>query len=206
MSITVIIIIITCIISIAAFQNENLLRKFIFSPYTVARDSSQYFRFLTSGLIHGSWIHLLLNMYVLWMFGYITEQYFSGVFYPAGTALFIAMYILAIPISETVSFIKHKDNYSYASLGASGAVSAVVFASILFEPTNKLYIIFIPIGIPAFIFGPLYLAYSAYMSKQNIDNIGHDAHFFGAVFGFVFPLLFKPELLLRFFAIITEWI
>ena len=206
MSVTVIIIIITCIISIAAFQNEDLLRKLIFSPYTVARDSSQYFRFLTSGLIHGNWLHLLLNMYVLWMFGYITEQYFAGIFYPAGTILFIALYILAIPISETVSFIKHKDNHSYASLGASGAVSAVVFASILFEPTNKLYIIFIPIGIPAFIFGPLYLAYSAYMSKQNIDNIGHDAHFFGAVFGFVFPLLFKPELLLRFISIITEWL
>ncbi len=206
MSVTIIIIAITCLISIAAFQNENLTKRFIFTPYNIARDNSQFYRFLTSGFIHGGWLHLLLNMYVLWMFDYITEQYFSVIFFPAGTALFITLYVLAIPVSETYSFVKHRDNYRYASLGASGAVSAVVFASILFEPTNKLYLIFIPIGIPAFIFGPLYLAYSAYMAKQNIDNIGHDAHLWGAVFGFVFPILFKPELFVRFISIIGEWV
>lgn len=198
------IIIVTCLASISAFQNNALVSRFIFSPYTVARNQSEWYRFFSSGFLHGGWLHLLFNMYVLWMFGGIVEQYFELLFAPVGSFLFLAMYLIALPISETASYIKHKDNFRYASLGASGAVSAVVFAFILFEPTQKLFFIFIPIGIPAFIFGPLYLAYSAYMAKQNQDNIGHDAHFWGAVFGFVFPLLFKPDLIFRFFNLITS--
>lgn len=201
-SITLAIIIVTALISVTAFQNESTLRKLIFSPYTVARNNSEWYRFFTSGFIHSGWLHLALNMYVLWMFGGMVETIFEAYFFPAGKFLYVALYVLAIPISETYSYIKHKDNYTYASLGASGAVAAVVFASILFEPMNKLIIFPIPIGIPACIFGPLYLAYSAYMGTQNRDNIGHDAHFWGAVFGFVFPLLFKPELIVRFFGVI----
>lgn len=204
MTITLAIIIITVAVSIAAFQNENLLSRLIFAPYTIARNNSEWYRFFTSGLIHSGWLHLGLNMYVLWMFGGMVEMLFEGYFFPAGKFVYVAMYILAIAVSETYSYIKHKDNFRYASLGASGAVAAVVFASILFEPMNRLIIFPIPIGIPAFVFGPLYLAYSMYMGKQNVDNIGHDAHFWGAVFGFVFPLLFKPELIIRFFQIITS--
>ncbi len=206
MSVTLIIIILTCLISIAAFQNSDLMGRFVFSPYTVARNTSEWFRFVTSGFLHGSWLHLGINMYVLWIFGETVEQYFQLYFYPAGIYLFIILYMLAIPISETYSFIKHRDNFRYASLGASGAVAAVVFASIIFSPTSNLYLMFIPVGIPAFIFGPMYLAYSAYMAKQQVDNIGHDAHFWGAVFGFIFPLLFKPDLILIFFGRIAEWV
>lgn len=197
-SITSLIIIITVIISISAFQNTTLMSRFIFSPSTVARNHNEWYRFFSSGFLHGGWLHLLFNMYVLWMFGGVVEQYFKAFFAPVGGYLFLALYLLALPFSETASYIKHRDNFRYASLGASGAVSAIVFAFILFEPTQKLFFIFIPIGIPAFIFGPLYLAYSAYMAKQNQDNIGHDAHFWGAVFGFVFPLFFKFALLSRF--------
>jgi membrane associated rhomboid family serine protease len=93
------------------------------------------------------------------------------------------------------SYGKHKDNYSYTAVGASGAVSAVLFASIVFFPLGKITIFPIPIGIPAILFGPLFLVYSAYMSKKNIDNVGHDVHFWGAVFGFVFTIVLKPALL-----------
>jgi len=198
MSITLTIIIVTSIVSVMAFQNPDMVRKGVFSPYTVARHNNEWHRFITSGFLHANWLHLLLNMYVLYMFGNLCESYFEAVFHPAGKVLFLAMYLLAIPISETYSFIKHRDNYMYHSLGASGAVSAVVFAGILFMPWSQIGIIFIPIGIPAFIFGPLYLAYSAYMAKQGTDNIGHDAHFYGAVFGFIFPILLKPSLLTYF--------
>jgi membrane associated rhomboid family serine protease len=198
MNITLTIIIITSLISVMAFQNHEIIRKAVFSPYAVIHNR-EWYRFVTSGFLHANWMHLILNMFVLYSFGNYAESAFSFLFPTFGKFLFLAMYILAIPVSETYSFIKHQNNYGYHSLGASGAVSAVLFSSILFMPWAEIGIIFIPIGIPAFIFGPLYLAYSAYMAKQESDNIGHDAHFYGAVFGFVFPLLFKPSLIQYFF-------
>lgn len=198
MSLTFIIIILTCISSIAAFQNQSMMSRMVFSPYAIKR-SSEWYRFITSGFIHGSWIHLFFNMYVLFLFGSITEDYFEYFYRELGGLFYVALYLIAIILSEVYSYFKHQDNAYYASLGASGAVSAILFASILFQPLSKIGLIFFPIGIPAFIFGVLYLLYSAYMAKQANDNIGHNAHFYGAVFGFIFPVVLKPMLIVNFF-------
>jgi membrane associated rhomboid family serine protease len=108
------------------------------------------------------------------------------------------MYFLAVAIADVWNLFKRRDDYSYRSLGASGGVSAVLFSYILLEPFGKIYMFFIPVGIPAFMFGGLYLLYCVYMANRASDNIGHTAHFTGSVFGFVFPLLFKPALLISF--------
>lgn len=203
MSITLAIIILTCIISVSAFNNEAMMNQLVFSPYTIKR-RKEWFRFFSSGLLHINFLHLFFNMYALYLFGTITEEYFRGLFNSMGSALYLFMYVSSIGLSETYSYFRHRDNPQYASLGASGAVSAVVFASILFEPNNKIGLIFFPIGIPGFIFGLLYLLYSMHMAKQARDNIGHYAHFYGAVFGFIFPILLKPGLLMEFISQVTN--
>lgn len=197
MSITVLIIVLTCITSVAAFNNQRFMQQLIFSPYTIKRNK-EWFRFLSSGFLHSNWAHLFFNMYVLFLFGKITEAYFMNTFGNAGATLYIILYMISISLSEAYSYFRYQDNPGYASLGASGAVSAVVFASILFQPLNKIGIIFFPIGIPGFIFGILYLLYSMYMARNANDNVGHYAHFYGAVFGFLFPVVLKPELFIEF--------
>lgn len=203
MRITLLIIVLTCITSIAAFSNQQFMQKLIFSPYIIKRQKD-WFRFLSSGFLHSNWMHLFFNMYVLFLFGQVTEEYFARLFDQAGATLYILFYTSAIMLSEVYSYFRHQDNPGYASLGASGAVSAVVFASILFQPLNKIGIIFFPIGIPGFVFGVLYLLYSMYMARNANDNVGHYAHFYGAVFGFIFPIVLKPELFLRFMQQITN--
>jgi len=101
-------------------------------------------------------------------------------------------------LATVPSYLKHRTNASYVAVGASGAVAAVLFSSILFDPMNRIYLMFIPIGIPAYVFGPLYLLYCIYMTRRKIDHVAHDVHFWGSVFGFVFPIVFKPELLTNF--------
>jgi membrane associated rhomboid family serine protease len=203
MSITLGIIILTCIISVSAFNNQAMMNQLVFSPYTIKR-KKEWYRFFSSGLLHIDFLHLLFNMYALYLFGAITEAYFRSLFDSIGSTVYLLMYVGSIGLSEAYSYYKHQDNPQYASLGASGAVSAVVFASILFEPNNKIGIIFFPIGIPGFIFGLLYLLYSMHMAKQAKDNIGHYAHFYGAVFGFIFPILIKPSLLIEFISQVTN--
>lgn len=203
MSLTLLIILFTSVISVMAWHNQNMMRQLVFSPYIIKR-KGEWFRFVTSGLLHINFLHLFLNMYVLYLFGNITEAYFRKLFHPMGATIYVLMYVLSIALSETYSYFKHQDNPSYASLGASGAVSAVVFSSILLEPLNKIGLIFFPVGIPGFLFGLLYLLYSMYMAKQAHDNVGHYAHFYGAVFGFIFPILLKPVLLVHFISQVTN--
>src|SRR5688500_6548115 len=119
------------------------MQQLVFSPYTIKR-KREWFRFFSSGLLHINFMHLLFNMYALYLFGNITEAFFRDLFHPMGATVYILMYILSIGLSEAYSYYKHQDNPQYASLGASGAVSAVVFASILFEPLNKIGLIFFP--------------------------------------------------------------
>lgn len=203
-NLTTLIIALTVISSLSAFNNRNTFQKMIFSPYLIKRQG-EYSRFLTSGLIHGSWMHLLFNMFVLYSFGSSTENYFGQIFGMAGKWLYLAMYIIGIALSEVYSYFQHQDNPHYASLGASGAVSAVVFASILINPWAGIVFIFFPFfPIPGFVIGILYLLYSAYMAKKENDNIGHYAHFFGAIFGFIFPVIFKPSLIIHFFNQIVQ--
>lgn len=202
MVVTLIIIVVTVIVSIIAFGNHQMFRRLAFNAYDIKHFKNSY-RFLSYALIHADWIHLLINMMVLYSFGRVVEQYYGFYFGTKGILYFILLYVGGTALSTLPSYGKHKDDYSYTAVGASGAVSAVVFASIIFDPLSKIYLFLIPIGIPSIIFGVLYLIYSAYMGKKNIDNVGHDAHFWGAVFGFVFTIVLKPSLLTRLFATLS---
>ena len=203
MSVTIVLISVTVLISILAWRNNHLFSKLRFNASHVAY-GKEYHRLFTYAFLHGDWTHLFINMFVLWMFGDAIEEtynYFWGI---KGIVLFLFLYLTAIVISTLSDVKKHKENYNYNAIGASGAVSAMMFAYILIYPLQKLYILFIPIGIPAFIFGILYLIYSTYMSKKQMDNIGHNAHFWGGVYGFLFAILFKKTLIVDFFEQILQ--
>jgi membrane associated rhomboid family serine protease len=194
------IIIIACIaFSLLAFNNANVFTKYLLSPYATYHNK-QYYRLFTHAFLHGDYMHLAFNMYALYLFGQVLEeQYFPALFQNKAMFYYILLYVGGIFFSSLFDFIKQKDNPSYSSVGASGAVTAIVFSAILINPTMGMGIIFIPVFIPAWLFGVLYLVYSWYMGKRQLDNIGHNAHFWGAVFGFVFTILLKPTLLSRFF-------
>ncbi len=156
---------------------------------------------LTYGLVHGGWGHLFFNMLTLFFFGRVMEQYFAVAFGDVlGIVLYIVLYVSAIAVSTVWDLFKHKDDWNYSAVGASGAVSAILFASILFEPKMGIYIYLIPIPVPGYIFAPLYLLYCWYMAKRNMDNIGHSAHFWGSVYGLAFPLICRPDIFSHFLA------
>lgn len=188
---TFIIIIITAITSYAAFKNPILFQNGAFSPYDIHK-YKQYQRFLSHIFLHVSWEHLIFNMLTLYFFGSLVESSYSFYFGKAGKIIFILEYILCGILASLPGFFKHRNNASYVAVGASGAVSAILFSAIILEPTLPIYIFFIPIGIPAYIFGPAYLAYCIYMSKRNIDNVAHDVHFWGAILGIIMPISLKP--------------
>ena len=198
LSITIIIIVITCVISIPAFSNSSLFEKLRHHPYS-EKHNKEYYRWLTSGFLHGSWMHLLINMYVFYEFGRHVEVMFIRYFgSPMGSILFLVMYLLTIILADIPTFIKHQNNPRYAAIGASGGVSGILFAFILFSPWSMLGLYFI-IPIPAIIFGVLYLWYESWAAKNSRDNIGHDAHFWGAIVGIVITSILIPSTLPNFF-------
>lgn len=187
MSYTLIIIAITALVSYLAFQDQNLENWLILWPRKMD-NPAEYYRLLTSGFIHADWNHLIFNMLTLYFFGGAVENII-------GAGLFmVLLYLTGIVVASLPSFIKNRNNSYYRSLGASGGVSAIVFFNIYFFPWNKLYMFFIPIGIPNIIFAVLYLLYSAYMSKNanGSDNVNHDAHIWGSVYGFLFAIIYDP--------------
>jgi len=198
MSITILLIITTALLSYFSWQNPDRQRKWLFNPYSIKK-YKEYQRFITSGFIHANSAHLIFNMIALYFFGRNVEYKFSNLFGGEGTILFIVFYILGIIISDIPSYIKYKDLPAYNSLGASGGVSAIVFSSIMFFPLDPIYIMFIPIGIPGFILGTLYIIYSYYQGKRMGDNINHDAHLWGALFGVVFTIILVPGVVPSFF-------
>ncbi|MCX7862057.1 MAG: rhomboid family intramembrane serine protease [Bacteroidales bacterium] len=198
---TVLIIVSIVLSSILAFNNRDFYIKGWFSPYDIFR-FKQYYRFVTHIFIHASWEHLIFNMLTLYFFGMHVEDSYGYYFGKWGKMFYVIEFIFAGILASIPTYVKHRNNTSYVAVGASGAVASILFTSILFDPTNKIYIMFIPIGIPAYIFGPLYLIYSAYMAKKNVDRIAHDVHFWGSVIGFVLPLFIKPELLTIFVELI----
>lgn len=204
-TITYLIIGFTCLISIIAFQNPDITVKMKHWPFYEKRDG-EYHRWLTSGFLHGDWSHLIFNMLSLYFFGLGLEAWFEQHFAGMGQILFIVFYLAAIVAASSATYYRYRDTPNFASIGASGAVSAVVFANILIDPLMTLGFLFLPIPIKGFIFGILYLWYSSYAARQSRDNIDHTAHFYGAVFGFLFPLIFEPSLLLTFFADILAWL
>jgi membrane associated rhomboid family serine protease len=190
MSVTVILIILTVMVSIAGFRNEKVINDLIFYPPAII-ENNQYYRFITCGFIHADISHLFFNMYVLYAFGEGqakngTENIFLSVFGDYGRLLYILMYLLALIICLVPSFQKNKLNPNYRSLGASGAVSAVVFAYILFNPLQAVGIIFIPVFIPGFLFGIIYLVVSWLLDRKGGGSINHSAHIWGAIFGVIF--------------------
>jgi len=191
--VTLFILAVTILVSVGALLNGIVLHRLQFNAYAV-QHHREWWRFFTYGLVHADWVHLLVNMYVLYSFGAVVEMLYRYHFDVKGTFYYVFLYIGGILFSVLYDFGKHKDDPYYNAVGASGAVSAVVFASIILYPGGKISLFFIPIGIPSALFGILYLVYSAYMARRGKDNIGHNAHFWGAVFGAVFTIVLKPSL------------
>lgn len=187
-SITIIIIIITALISFMAFSNRELMDKLIFYPPDIA-NNKQWYRFFSNGLIHADIGHLVFNMLSLYFFGDYVNQAFTQIFGNSGTLLYVIMYVSALAVCLIPTYNKNKDNYYYRSLGASGAVSAVIFAGILLFPAAQLSLLFLPIPIPGFIFGPLYLIITAYLDKRGGGGINHSAHLWGALYGVAFVIV-----------------
>lgn len=194
--ITYFIIGITALISYLAFSNHELSNKLQFNAAKIIHQK-EYYRLVSHAFIHANWSHLIVNMMVLYFFGRNIEAYFGYYFGSKATAYFLLLYFGGILASNGLSLIKHKNNYYYNAVGASGAVSAVLFATIFFQPWEPLYL-FAILPIPGILFGIAYLFYSYRMDKKSTDNVAHDAHFLGAVFGFVFPILLKPDLFGQF--------
>lgn len=190
MSITLIIIIITALISISAFSSDKIYNDLIFYPPAVTYQR-QWYRFFSCGLIHADWLHLIFNMYALYMFGETVEGFFTNyLFQEKGKLFYMLMYITALGVCLLPTYAKHKNDSYYRSLGASGAVSAVIFSFILLNPMANLGLIFIPgIRIPGFIFGFLYLGISTYLDKRGGGNINHSAHLWGALYGMGFLIV-----------------
>jgi membrane associated rhomboid family serine protease len=195
-TITNLIIAVTAIVSIIAFNSPELMHKWIFSPYE-ARYHRQYYRFITSGFLHANWIHLFFNMFVLYQFGMAVENYYGYFFDARGLYYYIMLYFGALIVSNLPSYFKYHNDPGYQSLGASGAVSAVLFSFILIAPFGHIYL-FGAIGFPAWLFGVAYMIYEYWAGKKQNDNIGHDAHLMGSVYGILFSILIKPSLIIEF--------
>ncbi len=196
MSLTLLIILATAVTSIIAFRNYDLKYRLIFSP-TIIEDRNEWYRFLTCGFIHADFMHLLVNMYVLYNFGEAVEQVFKMQL-SLGGMRFLLMYLLTIVLANVRTFYKERHNAAYFSLGASGGVSGIVFSFLLMYPTATIGFIFIPLPIPAYIIGPAYLIYSHYMSRRGIGNVNHDAHLWGAIIGLLFTAISLPETVMRY--------
>lgn len=203
MSLTVIIIIINVVVSYMGFQNPTLQYKLTMNPVAILRQG-QWYRVVTSGFIHSNWAHLGFNMFTFYFFGRLVEQIFTALKGDQGGIYFVLFYLLGIVISDLPSLLKHKDHPHYNSLGASGGVAAIVFCSILFFPTNDICLYGF-ICIPGFILGVIYLIYSYTKGKSLSDNVNHDAHLIGAVFGLVFSVVMEPRVLASFIQQIAEW-
>jgi membrane associated rhomboid family serine protease len=188
MNITLYITIITVVTSISAMYNETLMDKLIFHPYTV-HQHKEWYRFFTSGFIHADFMHLAFNMFSFYMFGDYVEQYFAMIFGASGGTFFIILYISSLLICLIPTYLNHYKQYHYQSLGASGAVSAIVFAGIFLQPTMQIGFFIIPPIIPGFIFGPIYLGLTAYLSKKGQSGINHSAHLWGSIYGIVFLIV-----------------
>ncbi|MBI2275206.1 MAG: rhomboid family intramembrane serine protease [Chitinophagaceae bacterium] len=188
LTITLIILLLTCVISFTAFSNEKITNDMIFYP-TAVTNHNQWYRFITCGFIHADFMHLAFNMYTFYLFGDMVERAFTAIYGEMGKALYIVMYISALVVCLLPTYFKHRNDYYYRSLGASGAVSAVIFIGIFLNPTMGMGIFPIPFHIPAFIFGPLYLGISAYLAKKGHGNINHSAHIWGALYGVVFLVI-----------------
>ena len=199
----IILIGLTVAVSAYAWSNPAVMSSCILDPSEMNRRGGQWYRFLTSGFLHADWAHLLFNMFAFYSFGpvvlnLLTQRYGLG----AGLGLFLGLYLGGIIISDLPTYFRHRHDPGYRSLGASGGVAAVLFASILVFPVaprgSGIIIFPLPVPIQPFLFGFLYLAYSYYMGRRRGDNINHDAHFYGALFGVIFLVALIPGIVVIF--------
>ncbi len=197
MTLTVLIVVITGLVSYLAFNNRDLFVKLQHRPYVEARNK-EYYRFISSGLVHGGWLHLLINLFVLYEFGRVVEFQFLSMFGETmGRINFLLLYTLTIIFADIPTFLKHRNNPGFASVGASGGVSGIIFVYILFYPWEMLYLYGI-LPIPGIVAAIAYVWYSSYASKHSRDHIDHDAHLYGALFGMLFAIVLKPSLFSQF--------
>ena len=190
---TLLIIIVTALVSVWAWQDRQVFVGLLFEPFVI-KARGQWYRFVTHAFVHADGYHLFVNMFVLYMFGSNVERLFQGLTEGHGILAFAGLYLGGILFSSLVGYRRHIHDPNYRAVGASGAVAAVLFAHILMLPTQAIYLMFIPIPIPSFVFGILYLAYERYMDKRGGDNVAHDAHFHGALFGVVYTAALDPRL------------
>lgn len=199
MSITLFILLANVLVSISALRNTELFFKLDFQPYLIER-RKQWYRFLTHAFVHADGFHLVVNMYVLYSFGKTVENDFAALFGDLWIPYFITLYLGGILFSTLPGYARHRDDYNYHGVGASGAVSAVVFSFILIRPMQPLGLIFIPgFDLPAIVFGLLYLAAEVYLDRNRRGNIAHSAHYFGGIYGMLLTAILEPQLVTRFF-------
>ncbi|MBK5280375.1 MAG: rhomboid family intramembrane serine protease [Bacteroidia bacterium] len=203
MTLTTGIIAITVLVSWYVLSKPDILKRMMMNPYRI-QNHNEYYRFITSGLIHANFSHLLWNMFTLYFFGNVVEQYFSYIFGNPGPYYFIAFYLMAIVVSDLPTFFKNRTNPGYNSLGASGGVAAVLFASVIFQPLEKICFYLI-ICLPGFILAIGYLMYSYFSGRKSNDNINHDAHLYGALFGFLFCAVLHPSSIPYFIEQISQY-
>ena len=174
----------TILISVIGLKSPRLIEKMVLRPYRLVRNR-EYDRLVTSGFVHADFAHLIFNMLTFYFFAFGLER-------SIGTVSFLALYFIGLIFSNTGSFIKHRNNPEYATLGASGAILAVLFASIVYRPDQKLFVFPIPVPIPAPLFAVGYLAYSYYAARNSKGQINHDAHIGGALTGLAFVAITDP--------------
>lgn len=208
--------------SLYCFYDRTAMYKYLFHPYSVKRNNEHY-RFLTHAFIHGDTMHLFLNVFSLWMFGYAVEDvYYVDLFLNdpynptdedrtqavrLARLAYIGLFTGGIYAASITEYFKNRDNFSYSSLGASGAIEAVIFSFIIIQPFQTLYLFVLPM--PAWLLGVAFLVGSYYLSKRKTgdpeaDRVGHEAHFWGAIFGVIYTIILKPSLVTKLFTAITN--
>ncbi len=193
--VSVIIFIFTIATSIYTFYQHALFGKLMLHPYSVSRGKNVY-QLISSGFIHKDWQHLIFNMLSYYFFAFDLER-------TIGHWQFGVLYMIALILSDLPTVFKHKNNYNYHSLGASGAVCAVLFSFILFSPFTTLLIIPIPFPIPAIVYGVLFLIYTSYAWRKANDGINHQAHFYGALSGVLITIILYPQVIQFFFSSVS---
>ncbi|MBI1768235.1 MAG: rhomboid family intramembrane serine protease [Bacteroidetes bacterium] len=204
MSITVILIGITVAISFYTFNKHELLGQLMMNPYLI-KTKGQFYRFVSSGFIHKDHTHLLWNMFSFYFFGNAVERDFNSLFGEVGMYYFIVLYLTAIVVSDIPTYFKERNNVNYNALGASGGVGSVIFVFIILQPLQSICLYF-ALCMPGFVFGAGYMAYTYYQGRKSNDNISHDAHLYGAVYGLLFCAIIYPASLLLFYEQVRYWV